>query len=82
VAAGNYNTYWMFQKLYGEEAHHYLKAEIDRYKNLFEEKLKLFPEEEQERYTKKWSRFWKRYSYLSSAELIRQVALEGVENNE
>ena len=82
MAAGSYNTYWMFQKLYGEEAHHYLKAEIDRYKNLFEEKLKRFPQEEQEMYLVTWSRFWQRFPYLSDAELIRQLALEGVENNE
>ncbi|EPF22840.1 MAG: hypothetical protein EWV58_08480 [Microcystis aeruginosa Ma_MB_F_20061100_S19] len=79
MAASNYNTYWMFQKLYGEEAHHYLKAEIDRYKNLFEEKLKRFPQEEQEIYLVTWSRFWQRFPYLSDAELIRQVALEGIE---
>jgi len=77
-AAGNYNTYWMFQKLYGEEAHHYLKAEIDRYKNLFEEKLKRFPQEEQKIYLVTWSRFWQRFPYLSDAELIHQVALEGI----
>jgi hypothetical protein len=68
----------MFQKFYGEEAHHYLKTEIDRYKNLFEEKLKRFPQEEQEIYLVRWSRFWQRFPYLSDAELIRQVALEGI----
>jgi hypothetical protein len=78
IAAGSYNTYWMFQKLYGEEAHHYLKAEIDRYKNLFEEKLKRFPQEEQAMYLVTWSRFWQRFPYLSDAELIHQVALEGI----
>ena len=76
IAAGNYNTYWMFEKLYGEEAHHYLQAEIERYRNLFEEKLKQFPEAEQEVYSLKWSRFWQRFSYLSSAELIRKTVLE------
>lgn len=78
VTAGNYNTYWMFEKLYGEEAHHYLQAEVDRYRNLFEEKLSQFPEEEQELHSVKWSRFWTRFSYLSSAELIRQTALESI----
>jgi hypothetical protein len=68
----------MFQKLYGEKAHHYLKAEIDRYKNLFEEKLKRFPQEEQAMYLVTWSRFWQRFPYLSDAELIHQVALEGI----
>ena len=76
VAAGNYNTYWMFEKLYGEEAHYYLQAEIERYRNLFEDKLKQFPEEEQEIYSVKWSRFWQRFPYLSSAELIRKTVLE------
>lgn len=76
VAAGNYNTYWIFEKMYGEEAHYYLQAEVDRYRRLFEEKLNHFPKEEQELYSVKWSRFWKRYPYLSSAELIRQVVLE------
>jgi hypothetical protein len=78
IASGSYNTYWMFQKLYGEEAHHYLKAEIDRYKNLFEEKLKRFPQEEQAMYLVTWSRFWQRFPYLSDAELIRKFALEGI----
>lgn len=78
-AAGNYNTYWMFQKLYGEEAHHYLKAEIDRYSNLFEETLKGLSEQEQEVYSAKWSRLWQDvFPYFSSAELLRQTVLEGV----
>jgi hypothetical protein len=64
IAAGSYN--------------HYLKAEIDRYKNLFEEKLKRFPQEEQAMYLVTWSRFWQRFPYLSDAELIHQVALEGI----
>ena len=78
-AAGNYNTYWMFQKLYGEEAHHYLKAEIDRYSNLFEATLKRLSEQEQEVYSAKWSRLWQNvFPYFSSAELLRQAVLEGV----
>ncbi|GCL45560.1 hypothetical protein NIES3806_12870 [Microcystis aeruginosa NIES-3806] len=78
-AAGNYNTYWMFQKLYGEEAHHYLKAEIDRYSNLFEETLKRLSEQDQEFYSAKWSRLWQDvFPYFSSAELLRQTVLEGV----
>jgi hypothetical protein len=78
-AAGNYNTYWMFQKLYGEEAHHYLKVEIDRYSNLFEETLKGLSEQEQEVYSAKWSRLWQDvFTYFSSAELLRQTVLEGV----
>ena len=77
VAVGNYNTYWMFEKLYGEEAHQYLQVEIERYRNLFEEKLKQLPEKEQEIYSVKWSSFWQKFSYLSSAELIRKAALEG-----
>jgi hypothetical protein len=79
VAAGNYNTYWMFQKLYGEEAHHYLKAEIDRYSKLFEETLKRLSEQDQEFYSAKWSRLWQNvFPYFSSAELLRQTVLEGV----
>ena len=78
VAAGTYNTYWMFEKLYGEEAHRYLQAEIERYRNLFEERLKHFPKEKQEVYSVNWSRFWQRFSYLSNAELIRKTALESV----
>ncbi|MDB9418583.1 hypothetical protein PN487_18680, partial [Microcystis aeruginosa CS-556/03] len=78
-AAGNYNTYWMFQKLYGEEAHHYLKAEIDRYSNLFEETLKGLSEQEQEVYSAKWSRLWQDvFTCFSSDELLRQAVLEGV----
>jgi hypothetical protein len=78
-AAGNYNTYWMFQKLYGEEAHHYLKAEIDRYSKLFEETLKRLSEQDQEFYSAKWSRLWQNvFPYFSSAELLRQTVLEGV----
>ena len=78
-AASNYNTYWMFQKLYGEEAHHYLKAEIDRYSKLFEETLKRLSEQDQEFYSAKWSRLWQNvFPYFSSAELLRQTVLEGV----
>ncbi len=78
-AAGNYNTYWMFQKLYGEEAHHYLKAEIDRYSKLFEATLKRLSEQDQEFYSAKWSRLWQNvFPYFSSAELLRQTVLEGV----
>lgn len=77
-AAGNYNTYLMFEKLYGkEEAHHYLKAEIDRYYNLFHERLKLVSEKEQELFLMQFSRWWKRFPFLSSAELICETALEG-----
>ncbi|GCA89850.1 hypothetical protein [Microcystis aeruginosa] len=78
-AAGNYNTYWMFQKLYGEEAHHYLKAEIDRYSKLFEATLEQLSEQDQEFYSSKWSRLWQNvFPYFSSAELLRQAVLEGV----
>jgi hypothetical protein len=78
VAAGNYNTYWMFERLFGkEEAHHYLKAEIDRYYNLFYERLKLVSEKEQELFSMQFTRWWKRFPFLSSAELIRKTALEG-----
>ena len=78
-AAGNYNTYWMFQKLYGEEAHHYLKAGIDRYSKLFEATLKRLSEQDQEFYSAKWSRLWQNvFPYFSSAELLRQTVLEGV----
>ncbi|GAA6621085.1 hypothetical protein [Scytonema sp. NUACC26] len=77
VAAGHYNTYWMFEKLYGEEAPHQLQAEIKRYRNLFEERLKLFPENEQKFFSERWSRVCQRNSFLESADLIRNVALQG-----
>lgn len=76
VAAGKYNTYWIFERLYGkEQAPHYLKAEIDRYSHLFQEKLKQVSEPEQEIFRKQFTRFLERFPHVASAELIRKKAL-------
>jgi hypothetical protein len=74
IATGNYNTYWMFEKLYGKEAPHYLQLEIECYRNLFEERLKLFPENEQKFHLERLSSWWETISFISSATLIRAVA--------
>ncbi|OKH54664.1 hypothetical protein NIES2130_27985 [Scytonema sp. HK-05] len=81
VASGHYNTYWMFERLYGEEAPYYLKAEIDRYLNLYEEKLKLFSKNEYsinlEEFSKAFNNMLNKFSFLSNANLICTTALKG-----
>jgi hypothetical protein len=80
VESGHYNTYHMFEILYGEEAPHYLKAEIDRYLNLYEQRLKSFSQDEQEINFGLWRYVpYKRCPFISSADLIRTAALEGFE---
>jgi hypothetical protein len=43
IAAGRYNTYDAFVRLYGHAAPHRLRAEIDRYEQLFHTTLARFP---------------------------------------
>ena len=43
VAKDSYNTYRMFVKMYKEKAPDYMKAELEKYKNLFQEKVENFP---------------------------------------
>jgi hypothetical protein len=63
-AAGHYNTYRIFVKLYGKEAPDYMRAEIERYDNLFQERLKQFPADEQEIYSQ--FRFRYRQTHFNS----------------
>ena len=63
-AAGHYNSYRMFVKLYGKEAPDYMRAEIERYDNLFQERLKQFPADEQEIYSQ--FRFRYRQTHFNS----------------
>lgn len=81
VAAGSYNTYSIFQKLYGKEAAHYLQVEIERYRNLFEQRIEVLPEKEQKFHLEKWSDWWQNVSFVSSTHLIRAVASRTVNMN-
>ena len=82
IAVGQYNTYWMFERLYGEEAADYLQAEAERYRHLFQERLKQFSTDEQKFYSELWSRFEQRNALIFNADLIRASALKGEEVNE
>lgn len=77
IAVGQYNTYWMFEGLYGEKAPDYLQAEVERYRNLFQERLKQFSTDEQKLYSELWFRFEQRNAFIFNADLIRTTGLKG-----
>jgi len=68
--------------LYGEEAADYLQAEAERYRHLFQERLKQFSTDEQKFYSELWSRFEQKDALIFNADLIRASALKGEEVNE
>ena len=70
VKTKHFNTYKMFERLYGTEAPHYLKAEIERYQNLFQESLKQFSPDEQKIHWDIWDNCWKEFSFLVSPEKL------------
>ncbi|GAB1538093.1 hypothetical protein NUACC21_07510 [Scytonema sp. NUACC21] len=57
VAQNHYNTYRMFVTLYKENAPEYIKAEIDFYENLFQERLANFPIDMQQKFLALYSQF-------------------------
>ena len=82
IAVGQYNTYWMFERLYGEKAPDYLQVEAERYRHLFQERLKQFSTDEQKFYSELWSRFEQRNAFIFNAGLLRASALKGEEVKE
>jgi hypothetical protein len=54
IVAGNFNTYDLFLKLYGEEAPRLLNAELDRYENMFIDCVNQLPLYFQELYLLIW----------------------------
>ncbi|WYL96755.1 MAG: hypothetical protein HEQ35_25785 [Gloeotrichia echinulata IR180] len=64
VAQNSYNTYRIFVALYKEKAPQYIKAELEHYENIFQEKLATFPDEEKQRLMVIYSQF--RRSHFSA----------------
>lgn len=70
VKKDKFNIYRMFVKLYGEKAPEYLKAERERYKNIFRERLAQLPEDEQKIYLGLVSKYKKEVSVKAIPEPI------------
>ncbi|MCC5651884.1 hypothetical protein LC609_19075 [Nostoc sp. XA013] len=69
VAQNSYNTYRMFVALYKEKAPQYIKAELEHYENLFEEKVAFFGDDEKQRLMAIYSQF-RKYHFSAIPEPI------------
>ncbi|WP_169157679.1 hypothetical protein [Brasilonema bromeliae] len=57
VAENSYNTYRMFVTLYQDKAPQYIKAELEHYENLFQDKIATFADDEKQRLMAIYSQF-------------------------